>query len=270
MKQPTEPELLPTEMPHLRPVETKLARLGGESHEVARPEPSVGEMMQTMLTNGITQQNVAAFTELVKLKEHMEDRKEARDSLRAFNMAFTKLQRAIPNIRADRVVPDGKGGTLYRYSSYEEIMAQVQPLLTEHGFSVRFSQSMETDRVTMTCHLMHEGGHSVTNDYTVRSGRGAPGMNETKCDSSASTVGQREALCDALNIIRRNRDEDPRMQGGKVTQEQADELEHRAQLTNSDIPAFLKLAGAEKFSEIAAVKFDMLSELLARKERKGK
>ena len=55
-----------------------------------------------------------------------------------------------------------------------------------------------------------------------------------------------------------------------VTAAQADELERRAQETNSNIPAFLKFAGAAKFSEIRASKYDELDALLRKKEQAGK
>ena len=229
-------------------------------------EPTPIELIAQMIKGPLTADSAATIKELVHLKEHMEDRKEAREALAAFNRAFTKLQRAIPTVKADAAVQKD-GRVLYRYCSFEEIMAQVQPHLTEHGFAVRFSQALHEGKVTVTCHLMHEGGHSVENNYSVRSGRGAPGMNETKEDAAASTIGQREALCDALNIVRRNRDDDARQLGGYVTAEQADELERRCKMVNANVPAFLKFAGnAKSFAEIPATLYAMLDENLRKKE----
>jgi hypothetical protein len=238
-----------------------------QSGALSRPAPTPADMMQTMIEKGVTQENVAAFAELVKLSEHMEDRKLKRDSESAFNASFVRVQREMPNIKADKAV-EQNGKVLYTYCSYEEIWQQVQPILSSNGFSVRYSQDEKDGRLTTTCHLMHEGGLTVSNSYTVRSGKGAPGMNETKCDAAASTIAQREALCDALNIIRRARDNDPRMEGGPVTKEQAFELERRAKEVNANIDAFLKFAGAKTFAEIPSVKYDVLDELLRKKEKK--
>lgn len=252
---PEDPEIVPPE---------ELAVERRQAMPVAEPTPI--QLIERLITGPITAEGVGAIKELVALKEHMEDRKEQRDALKAFNTAFTKLQRIMPSIKADAaVMKDNR--VLYRYCSFEEIWAQVQPHLAEHGFAVRFSQALHEGKVTVTCHLMHEGGHSVESNYSIRSGRGAPGMNETKEDAAASTIGQREALCDALNIVRRNRDEDARQLGGYVTPEQAEELEHRCKMVNANVPTFLKFAGgAKSFAEIPAVTYPLLDEFLKRKE----
>jgi len=51
---------------------------------------------------------------------------------------------------------------------------------------------------------------------------------------------------------------------------QADELERRVKETNSNVQAFLKFAGADKFSTILAGKYDELDASLRRKEQQGK
>lgn len=222
--------------------------------------------MQAMIKNGVTSENVAAFTELVKLSEHMEDRKIQREAQSAFNASFVKVQKVIPSIKADKaVMKDDK--VLYQYCSYEEIWKQVQPVLSENGFSVRYSQEEKDGKVTTTCHLMHEGGITVSNGYTVRSGKGAPGMNETKCDAAASTVSQREALCDALNILRRARDNDANMESHPITKQQAESLRQRVMATGSDADLFLRFAKAATFEEISETMYATLDENLRRKER---
>ena len=117
---------------------------------------------------------------------------------------------------------------------------------------------------------MHRGGHERSNPYSVRIGSGPPGCSESQADGSAHSYAKRGALCDALNIVVHGIDNDARMEGGKVTAEQAEELERRAQLTNSNIAAFLKLAGATKFAEIPATKYDLLDDMLKRKESKSR
>jgi hypothetical protein len=75
---------------------------------------------------------------------------------------------------------------------------------------------MDGDRVTAVSTLMHTSGHSVSSEFTARSGKGAPGMNETKCDLSASTIAEREALCNLLNIPRSSREDDGKMLGQSI------------------------------------------------------
>lgn len=229
-----------------------------------RREPQVAEMLQAVIEKGVTAENVNALKEIVSLYERMEDRKSAKSA----SQALREMQAEAKQIVAMQAVPGRNGETRYRYAKYEQIMAQAQPLLTKYGFSVRFSQRLDADRETVSCILTHDDGHAFTNEFTVRIGSGPPGATTTQADSSAGTVAQREAFCDALNIVRRQ-DDDAGMVGGKITKDQANELERRVAETNSDRAAFLKFAGSDTFADIAASKYDILDEQLAKKERRG-
>lgn len=243
---------------------TEELELAAKPVVVRTPTPS--DLMQSMIDKGVTEQNVAAFKELVILSEHMEDRNAKRE----FASAFHAMQKGIPSIKAMRAVPDKSGGVKYKYAPYSDIMDQVQPMLASHGFSIRFSSRNDGKCLTMVCTLTHVGGHSESNEFTNRIGAGPYGATETQADGAAGTAAQRNALCDMLNIVIRH--DDPRAQGDPtpVTKEQADELERRAKETNSNIPAFLKFAGAKSFSEIPAVKYDSLDQMLRRKEKSGR
>lgn len=231
---------------------------------VARPI-NPAEMMQSMVQKGITAENVAAFTELVKLSEHMEDRNAEREFAKAFNA----LQADMPKVQAKKAVPNRDGSARYKFASFEEIMEQVSPVAQKHGFSISFSMRFAEGRVIQTCILQHIGGHKQSNDFAVRIGSGPPGSNEAQADGAASTYAKRFALCNALNIVIET-DDDARTEGAPITPEQAFELERRVGETNSDKAKFLKLAGASKFSEIMSTKYDMLDQLLRTKEQKGK
>lgn len=233
-------------------------------------EPTTGHLLQIFIEKGITKENVEAFREICA-----ERRAERADEAKSkFNAAFTRLQCQLPDIHADRQVNDGRGGVMYQYCSYEEIRDKVKPFLRENGFAVRFSQKLnENGSVTVTCHLMHEGGHTESNDYSARAGRGAPGMNETKIDASASTVAQREAFCDALDIVRRGKDveaEDAKDLGEFVTANEAAELYDRLEACDGNKDKFLDAAGAKTFETIPAKELTKLYALLRKKESQKK
>lgn len=240
----------------------ELDRLAPQQQAVQHRPPDVADMLHAVITKGVTAENVNAVKEIVALYERMEDRKSAKSA----SQALREMQAEAKAIIANKVVPDKHGGCRYKYAPYEEIMAQAQPLLTKHGFSVRFSQRMDADRLTSVCTLTHDDGHSFTNEFTVRVGSGPPGATTTQADSSAGTTAQREAFCDALNVVRRV-DDNAASIGGKITQQQADELERRVAETNSNRAAFFRVAGAESFADIAATKYEILDNLLAEKER---
>lgn len=223
-------------------------------------------MMQAMIQSGVTEQNVAAFKELVLLSERMEDR----NAKKQFNAAFVALQAELPAVQAMKAVPNNDGSTRFTYAPYEDIWRQVEPFLKRHGFSVKFSQRIPDEkRITMTCKLMHIGGHTEENEFTVRIGSGPPKSSESQADGAAAQYAQRGALCDCLNIQIRH-DTDARAEGGTVTPEQAEELEHRLKMINGDVKAFLNLAGAERFADIHALKYDILDQFLRMRERNKK
>lgn len=233
---------------------------------VARPEPSVGEMLQAVIEKGVTSENVAAIEKLVGLYERMQDKR----SEQQFAQAFVKLQSEMPKVQATKAVPDRSGGVRYRFAPLEEIVKQIGPALKDNGFTFSFSERFDNGRMIETCTLQHVGGHKRANEFSVRVGSGPPGCTETQADGAASQYARRYALCDALGIVIEHLDEDARLEGGPVTKEQAEELARRVAETNSNRDAFLKFAGADTFFNISAVKYEMLDQFLQKKERKGK
>jgi hypothetical protein len=239
--------------------------------EATQPGPlSVGQMLQGALASGVTADNVAVLEKLMDLYE----RDQARQAEKEFASAFVALQAELLPIVADTPVPNNDGSVRYKFARYEDIMATVRPLLLKHGFTVSFSMSFSEGRVTQACTLQHTGGHSRTNQFTARIGRGPPGATETQGDGAASTYAKRFALCDALNIvIERDSDgrppeADARIEGAPITPDKAQYLRELVRDTKSDEAAFLKFAGAAKYEEIGSARYDSLVAALHRKAKR--
>lgn len=249
------------------PIPNELTAIEKPALPVAHAAPSIGDMLQAVIEKGISAENVAAVAEITRLYERM----QAIDAEKAFATAFVELQRDIPRIKATKIIPDRNGNMRSSYAPLEEIDKQARPICLQHGFTYTFSEGeFAPQKVTKVCTLQHTGGHKRSNSYSVRIGSGPPGCSESQADGSAHSYAKRGALCDALGIIVTGMDNDARMEGGSITPEQADELERRVKLTNSDVAGFLKFAGAKSFATIAANKYDMLDAQLMRKERGGK
>jgi hypothetical protein len=137
-----------------------------------------------------------------------------------------------------------------------------------------FGQRDDAGKTAALITLIHQDGHEETREYSVRSGSTNAMKDATAADTGATTSAWRHLVIKMFGLKSRIQEsDDPRNLGDtntRITPERADELERRAQLTNSNIPAFLKLAGAAKFSEIPAVNYDMLDRMLASKERVGR
>jgi hypothetical protein len=230
---------------------------------IARPTPTVADMLHAVIERGVTGDNVAALEKIVGLYERMEDQKAER----AFAQAFVGLQGEMPKVQATKAVPNNDGGVRFRFAPFEDLMAQVGPMLQRHGFTVNFSSRVDASRIISTCTLQHIGGHKRSNEFAVRIGSGPPKASEAQADGAAATYAKRFALTEALNIVVAHMDTDARLEGGTVSKEQAEELARRVAETNSNKVAFLKLAGAKEFKDIAVGKYDILDEMLSRKER---
>jgi hypothetical protein len=229
-------------------------------------EPSVALMLSGFIDRGITAENVAAFSQLVTLKERMDDKQAQKD----FASALVDLQGETIRVQATKAVDQKADGTCrYRFAPYEEIMAVVQPMLTRHGFSITFDTKIEETRLSSICTLTHKSGHSRSNSFAVRYGK-PPGSSDAQGDMATKSYAKRGALCDALNIsIEHDTDgDDARNEGGPVTQQQADELRDLCDETKSDRAKFLAFAGASKFEEISANRLSELKEVLVRRLKK--
>ncbi len=255
------------EIPQMQLVEKKTNHL---RHKPPPPktngEPSVALMLQGFLESVQNGKTTPEHVDVLKGMMDLYERDQANRARLDFNAAFVKLQAEMPKIEADKVVLGGNGVVMYRYASPEEIHDQVRPHLIANGFSIRSSQRMEQERVTAISTLMHVSGHSESSEYTVRTGKGPSGMNETKCDQSASTIAEKEALCNLLNIARSSRQDDGKMIGSPIGRALAEDLEARVILTGADKEAFLKYAGASSFDQISDERWPVLDELLKRKE----
>lgn len=225
-----------------------------------QPEPSVALMLKSALDQGITKDNADALGKMMQLYERMQDR----DAERQFNAAFVKLQSELPVIVATSVIPN-RG----KYERFEDVMRQIQPALTANGFTVSFSQGFTENRVTETCKLKHAAGHSEENSFSVRLGGKAD--SETQADCKASTTAKRNALLNALNIVIRQDvlqdEDDARIEGTFITQQEADSLRDWVEAVEADEAAFLEYAGAKKYEEIFSSRLETLHAMLRRKEK---
>lgn len=195
----------------------------------------------------------------------MHERMETRQAEQHFIVAFNKLQLELsPIVASSEISNRGK------YERYEDVMEHIRRPLQSNGFVVSFGMDyLESPlRVVVTCTLSHIAGHSRANSFTVRVSGKAD--SETQADCKAATTAKRNALLQALNIVIRQNaladEDDPRMDGAFIDAATADELERRIALTNSDARSFLKLAGTDKFSTVTRAKYEVLDQLLARKE----
>lgn len=225
----------------------------------------VKPMLDAIIAGGITPESAAALERVTDLYLKM----EAESAKKSFAAAKSAMQSELPRVVAQRSIPSRDGTVRSTFAAYEDVMEVVSPYLAKYGFSVSFTVRIDdgakASRICAVCRLSHAGGHSETNEFAVRVGGGPPGCSEAQADGSARSYARRGALCDALNIVV-DHDNDARAEGDYITSAQAASLEGRVKATGSDETKFLRLAGAGEYASIRATRYQMLDDMLRRKE----
>ena len=241
------------------------------SQDVARIAPTSLDILDAAVRGGITSENVAVVKEIIAMRRE----EVAHESKAKFNRAFFELKQEISGMEfyADKAAKTDSGVIVYRYCSEKELAGGLEPVLFRHGFAMLFGQRDERERTVAMITLIHKDGHEETREYSVRSGGTNRMKDATAADTGATTSAWRHLVIKMFGLKSRIREEDDARNmgdGGKITTEQADELERRVKETNSNLPAFLKLAKAGTFAEIPAIQYDILDALLRTKESRGR
>lgn len=112
-----------------------------------------------------------------------------------FNNDFAEMSKKIP------VIAHTKKSYSTTYTPLEDIVNIVRPILSEHGFSISFNNTQETQGfVKVTCQLRHKAGHNIENMLILPTEAVTKGMNSMQAIGAAISYGKRYTLCGILNI----------------------------------------------------------------------
>ena len=237
------------------------------TQELAQPAPltSLG-ILEAAVRGGVTSENVAVVKELVAMRRE----ELALEAKARFNRAFFELRQEIASMDfyADKAAKTDGGAVAYTYCSEKELSSKLEPVLFRYGFAMLFGQRDEGEKLVAIITLVHKEGHEETREYSVRAGGTNRMKDATAADTGATTSAWRHLVIKMFGIKSRIREEDDARNLGeqnvKITPEQANELEHRVALTNSDRAAFLQFAGAASYKDIPLAKFGSLDAILKR------
>ncbi len=249
--------------------ETGVAVRESQAMESAQPHSiTTAQILDAAVRGGVTAENVAVVERLVALRR--EEVSSENKSL--FNRAFFALKREISTMEfyADKEATTKSGAKAYSYCSEEEISGKLEPVLFKHGFAMLFGQRKEAAIVSAEITLIHEAGHEEKREYSVRVGQSNQMKDDTAVDSGSTTSAWRHLVIKMFGLKSRIREDfDAKNIGDtktKITPAQADELERRVQMLNSNVAAFLKLGGATCFADIPACNYEILDRMLQSKE----
>lgn len=208
----------------------------------------------------------------------MRDRMLEREAKIAFDVAFAEMQPKLPVIeRKGRISGESKrtGDKLNQaFGRWEDISPAVVPVLSAHGFGIRFEQLQvkgedNTIRTRITCFISHSGHReSAYFDLPLDT---SGSKNNVQAYGSTASYGRRYSAMLALNIVTRGEDDDANASGGGelVNEDQIEKIRSLIVEVAADIPKFCKYMKVARIEDIPAAKFkDAITALEAKRGAK--
>lgn len=153
----------------------------------------------------------------------LQERYQSNQARIAFSSAMAEFQARCPTIlkskKADR----------YSYAPLDEILRTIRPHLDACGLSIRFNTRTEGSNITALCAVSHRDGHTETSEFTCPVDP-AMKVNDTQKVGSANSYAKRYALCNALNLVGSEFDDDGYAAGQHKPEETPASEEQRAYL----------------------------------------
>jgi hypothetical protein len=171
-----------------------------ESREVAQQQTQQTNPMQLV---ELAINKDADIDKLERLMQ-MQERWEAREAEKAFNVALSDFQHKCPRIEKRKQAHN------YKYAPLGDIIEQIKSTLHECGLSYTFQNVHDANGISVTCTITHVAGHSKSTSMTVNPDTSGS-KNAIQAIGSAQTYGQRYTLIGALGITTADEDIDGRL-----------------------------------------------------------
>lgn len=191
----------------------------------------------------------------------LKERIDATNAKKTFDAAIALAKASIPP-----VVKNRKGHNEKSYADFAAIAAVVDPIIAPLGLSYRF-RTAQTDKISVTCVLTHEGGHAEEN--TLSGPADASGSkNAIQAIGSTLTYLQRYTLVQALGIAA-SEDDDGKAAGvgDVISDEQFDALSKLMDAHGADLGKFCAYFQIAALPDLPASKYAQ-AETMIRAKRK--
>jgi len=210
--------------------------------------------------------------DLEKLRQLMDlqDRWEAAQARKAYVAAIAAFKAEPMRILKSKQV-NIPGGAKFAHATLADVCDGVVAALSKHGLSHKWELQQDRDRITVTCILTHEAGHS---ERTMLSGLPDDSGKKNGIQQIASTVTylQRYTLMAAVGLAAKDMDDDGRGAGPakpKITEEQVANLKALLTEVGANEINFLKWLKVESLSDILATHYDACVKAIEAKRHGG-
>lgn len=178
--------------------------------------------------------DVATMERLLAMRAQL----RAEAAREAYYSALSAFQKECPAVVKSKVVNDKYGKFRYRYAPLEEILKQVGPLLSAHGFSYTLDTEQANGQLTAICRTHHIGGHSESTKISVPVS--GDFMSAQQLVGSARTYACRYAFCGGFGIMTADEDDD-----GRGSENHPEGADHRPE-SRTQAPSSAPATGTAK------------------------
>lgn len=192
----------------------------------------------------------------------LKERIDAGNAKKAFDAAVAQAKATIPPAEKNSTGHNSK-----RYADFYAYAKVVDPIISALGLSYRF-RTEQTDRITVTCVLTHEGGHSEENSLS-----GPPdasgSKNAIQAIGSTLTYLQRYTLVQALGLAAAEDDDGGAAgRGETITDEQVTQLRDLIEEVGADLVKFCAYLRVSALADIRQSDFKRAVAALEAKRAK--
>jgi len=240
------------------------------SGALATKTPHPMEIISAAVASGMPPEALGKLVELAERMDANNARKAFSEAMARFGSICPPVQRKTENSQF-QITRDGRKVNRM-YASLDDIAATIRKPLAECGLSYRWSNAVvEGGKLTLTCIVSHELGHSEPSSITLPTESRA-GCSEAQKIGSVNTYAQRYSLVNALGLTSCDEDNDGNDEpvGECITEDQAIEIADLLDHSGADRGKFLEWAGVASIAEIPASKYDVVLTALRRRIREAK
>lgn len=144
--------------------------------------------------------------ESLQMLMDLQERFEANNARKAFNLAMAEFAKNAPKIVKDSEANYGRGKASYSYVTLANAVNVVLPVLSQFGLSHSWKTRQDSGEITVTCLISHEAGHSEATQLTCPADASG-NKNNIQAIGSTVTYLQRYTLFSILGLAAFNDDD---------------------------------------------------------------
>ena len=204
--------------------------------------------------------DISKMERLLEVQIKMMDRQAEID----FNQAFHALRSELPVIEQKGAIENKARMITSRYSRYEDLHAQINPLLHKHGFTFSHNTEPHNNMMVIISTLSHIGGHNKSYKFVTPMDSSNALKSPMQAARSTSSFGKRTNLINALDITEATSESEV-FNNQTISVDQAQELEEMVKNSGSDREKFLQYCGVENMLDVTLQKYAQAKNQLTAK-----